>query len=155
MGFGTSVSRVGKRLAVLGLVVVVSGCGRGYDGDNRAIVDLLPSLPHVELTDSESYGYCSKDSCLFGNDRSAARLVYSIDTTEYTPETLIDAYGTALADWMSSVDMIGGCGRDDDPSLCNQVVSASFSRDDAVIGLLLDNWPVGMFELSVDAHHAG
>lgn len=137
-----------SRLAVFGLVIVAAGCGRGYETENRGIVAELPSPDEVVLIEEDHYGYCSGDECLFGNDRSGALLIYSVDTGLYTQEALVEAYREGLPDWAASIEE--GCANAD-PSFCDEIVFASFTRGDARIDLNLDNWSVGQFELHVNA----
>lgn len=128
--------------------VVLAGCGRGYEGANRSIVAELPELDAVQLLDEDHYGFCSSDTCTFGNDRSGARLTYSVDTEQYTPRSLIDAYSSMLTDWAPTVEQT--CSNAD-PSISDEACLASFTKGDARIDLNLDNWSVGTFELHVDA----
>lgn len=144
----TLVTLLRCRVCLLLIALLVAGCGRGYEGDNRAIVSQLPTLDGVSLIEENHYGYCSGDSCLFGNDRSGALLTYSVDTNLYTQETLVEAYSGALSAWNPSVEE--GCANAD-PSYCDEIVFAHFLRGEGRIDLNLDNWTVGRFELHVDA----
>ena len=135
-------------IAVFGLVIVAAGCGRGYESENRGIVAELPSLDEVVLIEEDHHGFCSGDTCLFGTDRSGALLIYSVDTDLYTQEALVEAYRQGLPDWVPSIEE--GCANAD-PSFCDEVIFASFTRGDARIGLSLDNWSGGQFELHVNA----
>jgi hypothetical protein len=142
-----------RRIVVAALAAgLLAACGRVDEGANRVIVGELPVLDHVELLDEEYYGFCSTgELCPLGNDRNAALLTYSVDTEAYTPTTLIDAYRSALAGWEASVDEI--CATRSSEA-CGDAVVASFTRGTARIDLNLDNWPVGRFELTVDARGA-
>lgn len=141
-----------RRIAVIMVVVgLLPACGRGYEAANRAIVAELPELDHVQLLEEEHYGFCSGDSCAFGNDRSGALLVYSVDTSRYTQGSLVDAYRSSLDGWEATIEET--CA-DADPSVCDETVLASFTSGDARIDLNLDNWPAERFELHVDAKGA-
>jgi hypothetical protein len=135
-------------LATLPLLAV--GCGRGYEDENRSLIGEVPVLDGVVMIDKDHYGYCSQDSCLLGSDRSGALLSYSVDTTAFDQQTLVDAYEAQLPGWELST-FEGRCGADEDPVLCDQIVSAVFVREDEEISLNLDNWSVGRFEIHVDA----
>lgn len=131
-----------------GLVVLVTGCGRGYEDSNREIVADLPNLDDVELRSEEHYESCSGDTCLFGNDHSGALLGYSVNVDQYTQSALVDAYRTALTDWNLVVDE--SC-TSIDPTLCDETAHARFIRGDARIDIGFDNWSVGRYEIHVDA----
>ena len=137
-------------LAVL-LAAMGASCGRGYDGANRSIVADLPSIGAIDLLDEDYYGFCSGDSCPFGNDRSGALLTYAVDTDSLSQESLVDAFRTALVDWSATIDET--CANAD-PTFCDEVIVASFTKDGARIELNLDNWSGGQFELHVDAKGA-
>ena len=132
------------------LPVLAGGCGRGYEDQNRSLVGEVPVLDGVVMVEENHYGYCSRDSCLLGNDRSGALLSYSVDTTAFDQQTLIDAYEAELTGWELST-FEGRCGADEDPVLCDQIVSAVFVRGDEEIALNLDNWSAGRFEINIDA----
>ena len=86
-----------RRLTLIWLVLLVmSGCGRGYEGENRAIVGELPVLDEAVLLGDDHHGYCSGDTCLFGNDRSSALLMYSVDRDRYTQDSSVEAYRQGL-----------------------------------------------------------
>lgn len=129
-------------------LVLVAGCGRGYQDDNRAIVADLPEIDGTKLVGEDYYDSCSGDTCLFGNDRSGARLTYSVDIERFTQQSLVDGYVGALDGWSSTIDE--GC-LNADPSFCEEIVFASFANGDARIDLNLDNWVAGTFDLHVDA----
>ena len=130
------------------LALVAVGCGRGYEGENRSIVSELPAFEGVVLLDEDHYGYCSGDTCPFGNDRSGALLMYSVDTDRFSQETLVEAFRQGLSGWDATIEE--GCANAD-PSFCDEIVFASFMRGDERIDLNLYNWSVGRFELHVDA----
>lgn len=69
----------------------------------------------------------------------------------YTQDSLVEAYQNGLPGWEASVE--DGCANAD-PSFCDEIVFASFVRGDERIGLNLDNWSVGRFEIGVDARGA-
>lgn len=138
-----------RRIIILAvLAAVIASCGVGYESENRTIVAELPVLDQVGLIEEDHYGYCSQDSCRFGNDRSGALLLYSVDTDQFTQRGLVDAYRTSLPNWDPSIQE--SCANAE-PSFCDEVLLASFSRGAARIDLNLDNWSVGRFELHVDA----
>lgn len=118
------------------------GCG--------ARVSLAGALAQLGLIDEDHYGYCSRDGCLLENDRSGALLSYSVDTTAFDQQTLVDAYEAQLSGWELST-FEGSCGAGEELVLCDQIVSAVFARGDEEISLNLDNWSVGRFEIHVDA----
>lgn len=130
---------------------MLPSCGRGYEESNQSIVGELPVLDGVVLIEEQHYGFCSGDTCLFGNDRSGALLVYSVDTEMYSQKALVEAYRSGLIDWEASIDRT--C-LNANPSLCEEVILASFTKGDARIDLNLDNWSVATFELHVDAKGA-
>lgn len=133
---------------VVVLALAGSSCTHGYENENRSIVAELPILEHVELVTEEHYGYCSGDTCLLGTDRSGALLTYSVDSAEYTQETLVDAYRVELSGWESSIE--AGCANAD-PSFCDEILIASFTRGQERISFNLDNWPNERFDIHVDA----
>ncbi len=126
------------------------GCSRGYEGENRSLAKELPVLDGVVVVEENHYSYCSQDSCLFGNDQSGALLSYSVETTAFDQEALVEAYHDELTGWDLST-FVGPCGDDKDPVLCDEIISAIFTRGDETISLNLDNWTVGRFEIHVDA----
>lgn len=135
-------------VTIVGVVLGVAACSRGYEGENRAIVAELPTLDGVVLVEENHYGYCSRDTCPSGNDRNGALLTYTVDTDRYTQDGLVEGYREALADWELSIEE--GCANAD-PSFCHEIVFASFVRGEERIDLNLDNWPGGRFELHIDA----
>ena len=135
-------------LLSVALVLMAAGCGGGYEDENRSIISELPAFDGVDLQDEDHYGYCTGDSCPFGNDRNGALLIYSVDVDNYTQDILVEAYREALSGWDATIDEV--CANAD-PSFCDEIVVASFVRDDQRIALNLDNWSVGRFELHVDA----
>lgn len=138
-----------RRIVIIAvLAALFVSCGGGYENANRTIVAELPDLEHVGLIDEDHYGYCSQDSCFLGNDRSGALMLYSVDTDQVTQQALVEAYRTSLVDWDPSIEE--SCANAD-PSFCDEILLASFSRGNARIDLNLDNWAGGRFELHVDA----
>lgn len=130
------------------LLLTVTACGRGHEGENRSIVTELPLLDGTRLVDEEYLGYCSADSCPFGNDRSSALLTYSIDTDRWTQFDLAAAYQDRLTEW--SVDLEDAC-QDAEPTRCDETAVVTFVRDRALVTLAFDNWPDQQFEISVDS----
>ncbi|MDW3212733.1 MAG: hypothetical protein R8G01_01965 [Ilumatobacteraceae bacterium] len=128
--------------------LVLVGCAGGYEDENRAILDELPNLDGVDVISEEHGSYCSGDTCLFGDDRSSARIVASVDTDLYTPDSLIEAYHDQLSGW-SEATIDRGCL--DDSSPCDDILAAMFTRDRERISLGLDNWSVAQIEIGVDA----
>ena len=139
-----------RTVAITAVLLVAAACG-GYEAANRAIVADLPRLDGVDLIDEAYDGYCSGDSCAFGNDRSNAVLTYRVDTDAYSQDSLVEAYRSALTGWEATVEET--CANAD-PSFCDEIVLAFFDRGDARISLNLDNWSGGRFELGVDAKGA-
>lgn len=135
---------------LIALCVFVVGCSRGYEGENRSLAEELPVLDGVAMVEEDYYGYCSQDSCLFGDDRNGALLSYTVETTAFDQEALVEAYHDELTGWDLST-FEGPCGADEDPVLCDRIISATFTRGDEQISLNLDNWAVGRFEIHVDA----
>ncbi|MFT5203879.1 MAG: hypothetical protein ACI9C1_003282 [Candidatus Aldehydirespiratoraceae bacterium] len=101
-------------LPAAGLALLAVGCGRGYEDENRSIVSELPALEKVVLLDEDHYGFCSGDSCPFGNDGSGALLMYSVDTDGYSQASLADAYRVGLSGWDATIEE--GCANAD-PSI--------------------------------------
>lgn len=128
--------------------LVLVGCGGGYEDENRAIIAELPNLEGVDVISEEHGSYCSDDSCPFGDDRSSARVVASVDTDRYTPDSLIEAYHDQLSGWSEATIDRGCLG---DSSSCDDILAATFTRDRGWITLGLDNWSVGQIEIGVDA----
>ena len=129
-------------------IVLVTACGRGYEGENRSIVSELPQLAGTELVAEDYIGSCSTESCPFGNDLSRAVLTYTVDTTAWTQLDLAEAYEGQLDDWDAAIER--GClsAQSED---CDEMVVVSFERDRAVLTLDLDRWHDGRFEVSVDS----
>lgn len=136
-------------LLCLGLGLLGLSCGGGYADQNRSLVAELPELDGVELLEEDYYGYCTKDTCVFGNDGNGALLTYSVDVDLYTQQELVDAYAAELKDW--DLFSKAGC-LNAEPSFCEEIVSGNFTRGDHEISLNLDNWPAGRLEIHVDAH---
>lgn len=132
------------------LCVFVVGCSRGYEGENRSLAEELPTLDGVVMLEEDHYDYCSRDSCPFGDDRSGVLLSYTVEATMFDQRSLVEAYHDELAGWDLSM-IEGPCGADEDPVLCDQIISATFTRGDEQISLNLDNWAVGWFDIHVDA----
>ncbi len=139
-------------MLVVGMALVAAACGSSYEAENRSIVSELPELDAVVLLEEDHHNYCGKDTCVFGDDRSSALLTYSVDTGHYPKRTLVDAYLMGLADWEATVEE--GCGNAD-PSFCDERLSTLFEKGDAQIGVNLDNWPAGQFEIYVNARGGG
>jgi hypothetical protein len=139
------------RFLILAVVVSLAllGCGRGYDVQNRQIVEELPDVAGLTLEKTSFRGYCSKDTCTFGNDRSSATLAYRVDASALTQQQVIDAYVAALRSWRPSISE--RCANAD-PSFCDKITYVSFARGDAVVSLDFLNWRVGRFGVGVDAH---
>lgn len=132
-------------IVVLGLLV---GCSGSYEAENEAIVADLPVFEGVSIIETVQSESCSNDSCLFGNDGRLTRQLYEVDTDRYTQQELLDAYEEALDGWAADTRI--EC-RNADEGFCDAGGYGTFTQDSKVINLNLDNWPIGRFEIAVNA----
>lgn len=140
----------GVRLVVTAIILIfaLAGCGRGYEAENRRIVDELPKVAGLTLVKKSFNSGCSRDTCQFGNDRSFATVAFTVDTNALTQQQVIDAYVAALDDWTPTISE--RCGNAD-PSFCDKLTVVSFTRGDARISLDFLSWRVGRFGVGIDA----
>jgi hypothetical protein len=135
-------------IAAVSLSLVLTACSRGYEAENRRIVDELPKVAGLTLVKKSFDSGCSQDTCQFGNDRSFATVAFTVDTNALTQQQVIDAYVAALDDWAPTISE--RCGNAD-PSFCDKLTVVSFTRGDARISLDFLSWRVGRFAVGVDA----
>lgn len=143
-------SRLFWVLGVLTLAPLLSSCGGGYEAENEAIVAALPVLDGVSIIDTEPGEYCSNDSCWLGNDGRSTLQFYKVDTGRYSQQELLDAYEAALDGWNADTGI--EC-MNADENFCDEIGFGMFTQDRKLISLNLANWPVGRFEIAVDARY--
>lgn len=146
-----------SRPFVLALVLMTIGASfahgmwtrRDYTDENMRIVPELPAIEGTDLVKMKTSSSCRQDTCMpWYRYWHGMSLDYRVDTESVTQQEVIDAFKAALGDWHADVNE--RCANAD-PSFCDKVTVATFSRGRALVGLNFLNWRVGRFTVGIDA----
>ena len=129
--------------------LVPTGCSKAMHDANEELVDELPAVDGVTLTNQIVDSYCGHDSCPEGEEHENIRLVYRVDDPRLTQDDIVDEYVVALGDFEPKQRQL--C-RAVKPAACPRMPSlASFRRERAWVDMNFDGWNDGTYEVSVDA----